>query len=84
MRFEDVTDYQHVLGMLVYVRLKKGGKEFNVTLSECHFLPGQPERQLTGYFTDDLNYDYLQFKIMRENPTTLSATVAIAVNEEKN
>lgn len=92
MRFGDVTDPQHALRMLRDVRQKKGENvqcyaERMLFLAEQGFT-GQPggfaavERQLIGYFTDGLYYDYLQFKIMRENPSTLVAAIAIAVNEQ--
>jgi len=40
------------------------------------------QRQLIGYFTDGLCYDYLQVKIMQENPTTLQAAITLAVTEQ--
>jgi len=40
------------------------------------------QRQIIGYFTDGLCYDYLQVKIMRENPTTLQAAITLAVTEQ--
>ena len=40
------------------------------------------QRQLIGYFTDGLCYDYLQVKIMRKNTTTLQAAITLAVTEQ--
>ena len=39
------------------------------------------ERQLV-FFVDGLAHDYLKMKVMRENPATLQAGVASAMNEQ--
>ena len=41
------------------------------------------ERQLVGFFVDDLVHDYLKMRLMRENPATFQAAVGSAMTEQK-
>ncbi|MEW8547733.1 MAG: hypothetical protein AB2693_29850 [Candidatus Thiodiazotropha sp.] len=94
-RFAEVIDKSYALGLLRRIRQEKDENvqiyaERLLNLAEDAFQgegqnPGELapiERQLVGYFTDGLYYDYLKIKVMRENPDELRRAVAIAMAEQ--
>lgn len=88
-RFAEVTDPQHALMLLRKVRQKPNENiqvyaERLLALAEDAFL-GQMgdavQTQLVGFFIDGLAHDYMKMKVMRENPATLQAAIAVATAE---
>ena len=91
-RFSEVTDEQHALMLLR--RVKQGPQEpvqvyaeKLLSIAEDAFQnqmghAGQIEQQLINFFIDGLNTDGLKLKIMRENPATLQAAIALAMTEQ--
>ena len=91
-RFAEISDPQHAFFLL---RKIKQIPEENVQLYAERLLSlaekaftGQNggvaaiERQLVGFFVDDLVHDYLKMRVMRQNPATLQAAVASAMTEQ--
>ena len=91
-RFAEISDPQHAFVLLQKIKQKP---EENVQLYAERLLSlaeeaftGQNggvaanERQLVGFFIDGLAHDYLQMKVMRENPATLQAAIASAMTEQ--
>ena len=94
-RFAEVIDKSYALGLLRQIRQERNE---NVQIYAVRLLnlaeddfqgEGQNlavlapiERQLVGFFTDGLYYDYLKIKVMRENTEELRRAVAIAMAEQ--
>ena len=94
-RFAEVIDKSNALGLLRRIRQERNENvqiyaERLLNLAEDAFQgEGQNpaelapiERQLVGFFTDGLYYDYLKIKVMRENPEELRRAVALAMAEQ--
>lgn len=92
LRFSENSDAQHALCILRETKQKVSESvqcyaERLLSLAELTY-EGQPigfqaiERQLIGIFIDGLIHDYLQFKVMRDDPQTLQAVVNSAVAEQ--
>ena len=95
MRFAEVIDKSYALWLLRRIRQERNENvqiyaERLLNLAEDDFQgEGQNpaelapiERQLVGFFTDGLYYDYLKTKVMREKPEELRRTLAIAMAEQ--
>ena len=90
VRFSDVTDPQMALSMLRKVKQKQGETIHNysdriLTLAEDAYGNqggNAAERNLIDIFVDGLLNDHLKMKILRDQPITLQAAIAVAVNEQ--
>ena len=90
VRFSDVTDPQMALSMLRRVKQKQGETIHNysdriLTLAEDAYGNqggNAAERNLIDIFVDGLLNDHLKMKILRDQPITLQAAIAVAVNEK--
>jgi len=92
MRFAEISDPEQASKMLREIKQKKDenvqcyAERLLSLASEAY--AGQPdgmraaERQLVGYFSDGLYYDFLQFKVLRERPQTLQDAVRICIQEQ--
>ena len=89
-RFAEVTDSRYALMLLRKVRQRPGENvqvyaERLMALDQEAFA-GQAgdaeDRQLVGFFIDGLTFDYMKMKVMRENPATLQAAIAVATHEQ--
>ena len=97
-RFAEVTDPQHALMLLRNIRQKMAENvqvyaERLLSIAEDSFpggvgAGGNPaqvqaiERQLVDQFVDGLANDGMKMKVMRGNPNTLQAAVALAMEEQ--
>ena len=94
-RFAEVIEKSYALWLLRRIRQERNENvqiyaERLLNLAEDNFQgEGQNsaelapiERQLVGFFTDGLYYDYLKIKVMRENPEELMRAVAIAMAQQ--
>ncbi|MCF1458970.1 MAG: retrotransposon gag domain-containing protein [Shewanella sp.] len=93
-RFSEVVDRSYALSLLRQVKQKRDESvqiyaERLISLAEDAYQEaanttelGQIERQLVGYFTDGLYYDFLKMKVMRDNPERLQTAVGIAMQEQ--
>ena len=90
VRFSDVTDPQMALPMLRRVKQKQGETIHNYSdristlAEEAYGNQGgnAAERNLIDIFVDGLLNDHLKMKIFRDQPNTLQAAIAVAVNEQ--
>ena len=92
-KFAEITDPQHAL--LLLRKVKQLPKEnvhiyaerlLNLAEDAYRNTPpggeGTVNLQLVGFFIDGLHSDLVRMKVMRENPATLQAAVAVATREE--
>ena len=88
-RFAEVTDHQYALSLLRKVKQRQGESiqvyaERLLALAEDAFNDvAAADEQLVGFFVDGLSQDYMKMKVMRDNPATLQAAIAVA-NAEQN
>ena len=92
-RFGDIKDRSMAFSLLRRVQQERGESvqiyaERRLAIAEDAF-QGQDqadlaviERQLVGFITDGLAFDYLKMKVVRENPDRLQAAVHIAMTEQ--
>ena len=92
VRFAEVTDPQHAFELLSKLKQKPGENvpifaERLYNLAEEVFKDQNVmlpiiQKQLVNFFINGLSLDYLKMKIMRENPETYQAAVAVAMTEQ--
>ena len=92
-KFAEITDPQHALLLLRKVKQLPNENvhiyaERLINLAEDAYRNTPPggegtvNLQLVGFFIDGLHSDLVRMKVMRENPLTLQAAVAVATREE--